>query len=183
MKITIRNILKIKRHQYFDSSIKNHKTINNMLRRKVMITMFSAYKIGSEFEVLTIVDNHSFKHKTFTDKRTDMVSIPDSIKDYLENGSYTAIHNHPSNGNFSIEDLTTFIQWVNIHYLFVCTNDCKYIAVLGKSVTINGKLQNQMLYVINEYKIKKHVDDHYSALELIEFFCTKGLLYQVRKNY
>jgi hypothetical protein len=185
IKIKISNILKIKKHQYFNSTIENYKEINKILQRKIKTTMLAAMMHNSS-EVLMIIDNSTFNHRITTSNDMNNVTIPEYIVNIITDVStdttFTMIHNHPDNSGFSIMDLRTFINRDKIAYIFVCTNDCRIIAVLGKN-NINQETKFKMLNTINKYMIINNYNEHSPAIELIEFFEQKGLLYAAYKNY
>lgn len=185
-KIKVSNILKIKKHRYFNDTVVNYTKLNSLLYKNLVKLMLSAM-FNKSLETLLIIDSDSMKSRTFTSHLNNNVDIPDCIIEKLNNTndktSFIMMHNHPNNTNFSIEDLNTFVSRPKISYLLVCTNDCKHIAIIGESSIINDTVRKKMLYVIEEYCKKNGLDEHSPADKLIQFFMTKGLLYAVYKNY
>lgn len=185
-KISISNILKIKRHKYFDETVLYSNKINEILQNKVKILMLNA-KINNSTETLMLIENSTMRHILACDNDYNNVNFSDKMILELKNidnvSTFTAIHNHPNNTNFSIKDLITFIDKGKLAYIMVCTNDCKNIGILGKTNIIDANTQVKMIKYINDYMNKNGLDEHSPADKLIQFFMTKGLLYAVYKNY
>lgn len=183
-KIEIRNIFKIKRHRYFNESVRDNVKLNKLIHHNIIKLMLYAM-MNSSFETLLIIDE-SFKCKVYTSNDINSVDIPETLLTKMNNGDdckYIMMHNHPDNGNFSIKDLNTFVSRYQIEYLMIVTNDCKHIGILGMHSYVDDKLRKRMLYTVEKYCRKNKLDEHASATKLIEFFQSKGLLYAVYKNY
>lgn len=184
-KISIDNVLKIKRHKYFNESILYSAKINEILQSKIKILMLNA-KMNNSTETLMLIENSTMKHMLSCDNDYNNVNFSEKMLTEINRNyasTFTAIHNHPNNSNFSIQDLITFIDIVTLKYIIVCTNDCKNIGILGKARVIDGDIQARMAIYIKRYISKKGLNDHSSAVDLINYFTTKGLLYAVYKNY
>lgn len=183
-KINIINILRIKKHRYFNESLNNHTRLNKIIYYSIVKLMIHAM-MNNSLETLLIIDE-KFKSKIYTSNDINNVNIPDNILNIMNRGvnaKYIMMHNHPDNSNFSIKDLNTFIARCNIVYLVIVTNDCKHIAILGMNENVNDELRKRMISTIEKYCVKNKLDEHASATKLIEFFQSKGLLYTVYKNY
>lgn len=183
-KISISNILKIRKHKYFNDTVLYSEKINETLRSKIKILMLNAM-LNNSTETLMLIENNTMKHILTCDNDYNNVTFSDTMKKSMDNMecTFTVIHNHPNNTNFSIRDLKTFIENGKLLYLIVCSNDCRHIAILGKTDIINEKNQHNMIKYINDYMNKNKLDEHSPADKLIQFFMTKGLLYAVYKNY
>jgi hypothetical protein len=84
------------------------------MQKKIKYTMIHAMMHNS-VEVLTIIDNSTFRAVTCTNNSYTTVTMPSDIMNRLkiENDSdttFTVIHNHPNPCGFSILDLHTFIE-------------------------------------------------------------------------
>ena len=183
-KIKIENILKIKKHKYFNDSISNCKQLNKIFYSNIVKLMTHAM-LNKSLETLLIIDEN-FKSRVYTSNDENNVNIPSDIIEVMNNNTnnkYIMMHNHPSNSNFSIKDLSTFISRYQIAYLVVVTNDCQHISVLGMHDDVDISIRTKMLRVIEQYCNKYNKGEHSSAEQLIQYFQTKGLLYAVYKNY
>lgn len=183
-RIKMENILKIKKHRYFNNSVINHEQLNKAFYASIIKLMIHAM-LNKSLETLLILDEN-FKSKVYTSNDINNVHIPDNIIRKLDSDSsvkYIMMHNHPNNSNFSILDLYTFIQRYQICNLVVVTNDCKHISVLGMHNSVNMRTRSKMLQFIDEYCNKYNKNEHSSAERLIQYFQTKGLMYAVYRNY
>lgn len=183
-KIRLDNILKIKKHRYFNEFVDNYAYLNKILHYNVLKLMLHAM-LNRSMETLLIMDTN-FNSRVFTSKDPNNVSIPDSIINTMNNNDevrYIMLHNHPNNSNFSIQDLKTFISRHQIVYLMVITNDCKHISILGMNNDVNFYMRSRMLKYIEEYCRARGVGKHGSAEQLIMYFEKHGLLYAVYRNY
>ena len=125
-------------------------------------------------------------YRVNTNMREDSVSMSAEMVIALNNNNstkFTSIHNHPTDSNFYIDDLTQFILYSKMNLMILCTNSCKHSAALFKSQTIDSDTANNILIDISNYKINNNVDGHGDAMTLIQKYVSVGLLYFVRNNY
>lgn len=105
---------------------------------------------------------------------------------FRKENSLIAIHNHPENYSFSLQDIKTFNAIKTIDSMIVLTDDYKYYLTLG-----NGKRVKDIKRLNSIYKsIEKNVKKEYSTFNGIEirdlanqkFFKKMGWLYEKEKN-
>ena len=180
MKINLLNIIQLKRYEFFDKSTNNYKWLNRVIRRKIQILLINAY-LNNSNEVLMLIDNN-FTHILSSDLSYTHVKLSDEmIQSLKQGGEFIAIHNHPSLGNFSLNDIITFIDIINIQYLFVVTNDCKHIAAIRKVDNISGYTELKIINGIKKYMQIYKLNGYESAIEIIKHLCDKGYIDYMEK--
>jgi hypothetical protein len=183
--ISIKNILRIRKHIFFNNSVLYNDKINSILRNKIMILMLNA-KLNKSTEALMLINNSNMKHLLTTNLDYNNVDFSYEMNRYMDDNTtntYTAIHNHPNNSYFSIKDLKTFINYSSLAYVVVCTNSCQYIGMLGKTILINDNIKSRITSYIDKYIELNNLDEHSSAEKLIELLSEKGIVYAIYKNY
>jgi hypothetical protein len=137
------------------------------------------------YETLLLMRLSDFKYETVTNYREDMVSFSDNMEHNLNNNSnvYVAIHNHPNDSTFSVDDLQVLVEYNNLRAIFLCTNTCKYNAMILKNYTLSQKEIDIMRNYIKGYKQKNNGNGHISAEPLLKLFTDKRLLYVYYTNY
>ena len=176
-KILLQNILKIECHRYFDNSWRDYNKINKKIRTKTIINMLSAYLHRGK-EVLLLMDNGSFKHKMNVGNYEN-VTISNEMKRFMNNSNstFTAFHNHPKEGSFSLGDLEQIIIYDKIQLLVLCTNSCRYCAALYKPRSFTEKEIKAILTLFDSFKEKNNVDGHCNAKYFIQQLQEKGRLF------
>ena len=166
--ISLRNILKIECHRYFDSSWKDYNKINKKIRNKTIVNMLSAYFHKGK-EVLLLMDNGNFKHKINVGDY-EAVAISEEMETlmYNSNCTFTAFHNHPEESTFSLDDLEKLLYYEKIQLLVLCTNSCRYCAALYKPQNLSKRELRALSILIDKYKTKYNVDGHCSAIYFIK---------------
>lgn len=184
-KITLNNIKNIKNHIYFDKTIHNYKIINKKIKSRLIILMFHAM-LNKSKETLLLFNNKTF-HYLISQHCSDFenVFLSENMIDLLTNNeeiTYTAIHNHPNNSNFSLADLKQLFSYSKLQMIIVITNDCKNIAAIIKTGQVDFDTSQKLVIGINNYMSKKGVNEHYTAMKLIEYFHNKGMLLYLEKD-
>lgn len=178
--IKILDIFKIKNHTYFDN-----KYINIRIKLKIIKLLIIAYRHNST-EVLMIVDKTNFSDMTTSKNDVGSVNLSPKMINILANSNHNfiALHNHPSNSNFSIQDIWTFINKGSITELFVITNSCKYIAAIKKNYDVlDNRIKDNLIEFIIKYISKNKLKMKSNALDLIQELVNKNFIYIEFKNY
>lgn len=178
-KINVFNILKIQKHKYFDDNY-----VNNQLKLKTQLLMVNAF-LHKGNETLLLMNNKTFKYTIYSENDQNSVSFNSKMLSLLmdKTNLYTAIHNHPNESSFSIDDLIQLLRHEQLILLILCTNSCKYCAGLLKSNTVDNITSDKMLKYIKQYMYKNNLTGHSSAIPLIEYFSTRKLIYVYYINY
>jgi hypothetical protein len=179
-KVKLINIIRIKRHRYFE----NRPDVNKQLQHKTILLMINA-ALHKGNETLLLMDNNDFSIDIVSQDSNEEVYFNDRMKYKLAyaNSKFTAFHNHPDGGSFSIADLLTILDNYSVQLLILCDNSCQNIYGLLKSDIVDGITSLKMSNYTKKYAIKNNLNIHSDALPLIQLFVSKGLLYVVNKNY
>lgn len=183
MKIEVENVRKIQKHRYFSDDNK----FNTQLYNKTIILLSEAYKNNSA-ETLLLMDNNTFNYRCTSQGNSDTVMFDDKMLEALLDinnvSTFTAIHNHPNDGGFSLGDLKQLLIYKKINTLVLITNSCKHSAFLYKTYKLNNNIQGKIITKILNFMIDKDiVNIHHSALRLIQYMQRLGLIYLYYINY
>lgn len=117
-------------------------------------------------------------------------AVGTDLKTYLKmkmakENSLIAIHNHPINYSFSLQDIITFNNIKSFDTLIVLTENYKYYLNLGTGKRIKEKELIKTYNAIDKYIKKKYNElnsvEHRDIVNQI-FFNKKGWLYEKEKN-
>lgn len=181
--ITDDNIQKIPKHRYFSDNTNN---INDELYNKTIILMTVAQKKANGNETLLLMRNSDFLYEVTSQHNVAEVSFNQKMLNalYTNNAeTYTAFHNHPDDGPFSLGDVKQILEYDKLVLLVLCTNSCKYSAALYK--TNNSKQQiNHILARIMQIAFSKNIlNMHMDAKKLIKWLVPLGFEYREYRNY
>lgn len=153
MTINEKDILKIRRHRYFNEIYDINKTIISIIFKYTQKQMLYANKIAKSTELLLLLCIETGKYKINTDFKNNKVSITNKmayeLADKNNKKHYIAFHNHPNNSSFSLDDIDMMLKYENITMIILTTNDCKYNAALYK--TKNFKVIHNLISKTYEF--------------------------------
>lgn len=164
----------------------NNKRKNNLIKYENMI--MSKYKENQKenMVILNKKTGEMLGNMTTGQERT----VGPDLKTFLKikiakENSLIAIHNHPINYSFSLQDIKTFNNIKSFDTLIVLTDNYKYYLTLGTGKRINEKELIKAYNAIDKYVKKKYNElngvEHRDIVNQI-FFNKKGWLYEKEKN-
>lgn len=170
------NIKKIKRHRYFDKLNK----INKLLYTNTIECMQTSMIYCKYKEVLILIDYFNTKKliNYGSYNNVDITKEMNSVLQDMHNVNFIAIHNHPTDNNFSLQDIKTFLSKRNINLMIVVTNTCKYQAALYKTKTLN---RNELLRL--KFELNKVDRNSFNIYNIINTLYKCGIQYKEFKNY
>lgn len=180
MKINILNIFKIKNHKYF-----SNKNINIKIKLKI-IKLLLVSMLHDSKEVLMLINRDTFNDAITSDTSESRVGFTEEMNYTLKtsNSTFILMHNHPSNSNFTIQDLVVFLDKDRITELFVVTNNCMYIAAIKKNYNIYDiHIKKRLIIFVLNYTRANKLTMHSNAIGIIEKLVKENLIYIEFKNY
>lgn len=198
--ITDENIGKLKRQYYYEENksklvkycgedveyiLNEHKKQNSILFTATKELMKKAKDYNSA-ETLILMQNGTRRADYTSQYDYENVQFKLGMKKVLlDNGeeTYTVLHNHPNNSNFSIQDVLTFIGYSKITQSILCTNSCQYTAILLKTNNYKSFEVNIITKIISFLISKDILDRHGSASRLIKLLYRFGVCYNELMHY
>lgn len=172
-KIKLANILKLPCDNYFGNNL------DKQIQLKMKIVLINAL-LHKSTESLLLINCNTYRYLITTNNNPDEVSFStkmlEKLRDTQDNNLYIAIHNHPYDNTFSLDDLTQLMRYRKLKAVMLITNTCRYSAgLLKENLTINER--KQIIDDIEQYKKEYNVDGHASALDIIQKFGVNKLKY------
>lgn len=161
----------------------NDTKVDKQIHKKVKTLLYNAIK-NKYTETLLLMDYNNFKYLLTTDNNYNSVAFSDKMKakisnQVLDNKIYIAIHNHPIDSGFSLDDLEQLLKYRKVFIVILVTNSCRYQAAMIKNMNLSDIEYINMLNRLDQYKKTNNVNGNYPAIDLIEEFCNEIKIFYI----
>ncbi|MCM1222133.1 MAG: hypothetical protein NC548_47450 [Lachnospiraceae bacterium] len=181
------NIRKIRKFRYFRTDLDYTREYNNTWNResyKNLLRLMTYAMLNNSTEVAILMRNQDFIYDIATDNSYDAVRLNNNMRNALlsvNDFTYTLFHNHPIDTSFSISDILSFLQYEKIDAIFVCTNNCKHIAVALKGdnhIKARHAIYGILDKAVNKLHIIRRDGSAFTLLKILSKFDIVTLYYE-----